>query len=105
MPGAVPLDFGWLVAGVLLLGLAYLIRGRGWTFLVAGYDESSAISERVVATTVGNLALRVGMLSVLAGLLAPRLNTRYLGAVIAGLIVLDTALLLYRLNAGSDDPT
>jgi hypothetical protein len=104
MPGAVPLDLGWLVAGALLLALAYLIRGRGWTFLVAGHDEGSAISERVIATSVGNLALRVGVLSVLAGLFAPRLETRYLGPVIAGLIVLDTALVLYRLNAGDRAP-
>lgn len=38
----------WLSAGSLLLILGVLIRFRGWTFLLAGYDGSSSIPDDVV---------------------------------------------------------
>jgi hypothetical protein len=100
MVGGVPVDLGWVVAGLLLLTLGYLIRGRGWSFLVAGYDDAAAIPEDVVTSAVGNLALRVGILSLVVGVIAPRQETRYLGLLVGALIVLDTLLVIYRLNTG-----
>jgi hypothetical protein len=44
----------WLVAGGLLTVLGGLIRFRGWTFLLAGYDETSRIPDDVVQQVAGN---------------------------------------------------
>ncbi|WP_311172291.1 hypothetical protein [Halobellus ordinarius] len=49
----------WLVAGGLLTVLGVLIRFRGWTFLLAGYDETSRVPDDVVQQTGGNTVLRV----------------------------------------------
>jgi hypothetical protein len=100
MPGSFPIDLGWLAAGALLLGLGYLIRGRGWAFLVAGSDDTAAIPEHVATKAVGNLALRVGVLSLIVGVIAPRQDTGYLGPAVGVLILVDTILVIYRLNTG-----
>lgn len=38
-----------------------LIRYRGWTCLLAGYDETSRVPDNVVQQVAGNTVLRVGI--------------------------------------------
>ncbi|WP_240728566.1 class I SAM-dependent methyltransferase [Halobellus limi] len=51
----------WLVAGGHLTVLGALIRFRGWTFLLAGYDETSRVPDDVAQQVAGNTVLRVGI--------------------------------------------
>jgi len=44
----------WLGVGVLLLTAGALIKSRGWTFLLAGYDAMSPVPGEVVADVAGN---------------------------------------------------
>lgn len=89
-----------LAGGTLVLALGYLVKFRGWTFLVAGYSEStSPVPDDVVADMVGSTLLRVGVATLaLGGLFAAADPPAYLGAVFAVAIVLAVARLLYRLN-------
>jgi len=46
-----------------------LIKYRGWTFLVAGYDTTSPVSQEVVGDIVGTTVLRVGIATTALGAL------------------------------------
>lgn len=87
----------WIGLGLLVLGS--LIRFGQWTFLIAGYDESTAVSEPVLARLVGSFVLRVGVVTVLFGYVA--MQTRpasWLGLTVAALVVVATGRLIYRLH-------
>jgi hypothetical protein len=50
--------------------LGALIRFRGWTFLLTGYDEPSGASDDVVQRVAGSIVLRVGIAVLAFGLLS-----------------------------------
>lgn len=56
-----------LLAGLGILILGYLIKYREWMFLIAGYDASTEVPKLVAASIVGNLAIRVGIATMLFG--------------------------------------
>ena len=86
-----PLDalaLEWLASGLFVTILGVLIKFAGWTWLLAGYSEStSPVPDDVVQDIAGNTILRVGiavlLISVLASIieLPPYFNTG-IGAVI-----------------------
>ena len=51
----------WVVVGGLVTVAGALIKFRGWTFLLAGYDESVPVSDDTVQNVAGNTAIRVGI--------------------------------------------
>lgn len=89
----------WLAVGALLFALGALIKVAGWTFLIAGYDESSPIPEEVAADMVGNTVIRVGVALLAVGA-AASLTTLpgYVSPLVGVAVALDLARLLYRLN-------
>ena len=89
----------WLGVGVLLVILGGLIRFRGWTFLIAGYDETSPVPEDAAANIVGNAVLRIGLSAVALGVLIALTEIpSYLPAVFGIVIVLAVGRSLYRLR-------
>jgi len=94
----------FLGAGAFLLVLGYLIRFREWTFLLAGYDETSPVPSEVAASVAGNTVLRLGLAAVVVGgAFAVADPPAYLSGVFAALVVLEIGRLLYRLNTYSPD--
>jgi hypothetical protein len=99
-PGAVE----WLASGAVLVALGALIRFGGWTFLIAGYDESSPVPKHVAASLVGNTVLRLGAAVFAFGVLAAVTTLpEYAGAVLGVAIVLAVVRMLYRLNTYTPD--
>ncbi|SEO24444.1 hypothetical protein SAMN05216388_101012 [Halorientalis persicus] len=88
----------------LLLVLGYLIRFREWTFLLAGYDETSPVPSAVAANVAGNTVLRIGVAAlVVGGAYAVTNPPASLSGLFAAVVVLDVARLIYRLNTYSPD--
>lgn len=50
----------WLGVGSLLAIAGALIKFRQWTFLLAGYDNTSPVPDDVVAEIAGNTVPRIG---------------------------------------------
>ncbi|WP_121822618.1 hypothetical protein [Halostella salina] len=89
----------WLVAGAFVTALGALIRFRNWTFLVAGYDDSTDVPENVVANMVGNMVLRVGIGVSVFGVVASYVDLpTYLALVVEVVIVAEVVRTIYRLN-------
>ena len=103
MLGLGPRALEWLAAGALVTLLGTLVKFAGWTWLLAGYDESSAaIPDDVVRDVAGNTLLRVGVALLVVGVVATVTTPpSYLGPVLAVGIVLAIARLVYRLNTWS----
>ncbi|RXK51333.1 hypothetical protein [Halorientalis pallida] len=96
----------YFAAAALLLVFGYLIRFREWTFLLAGYDETSPVPAHVAASVAGNTVLRIGVAAlVVGGAYAVADPPAYLSGVFAAVVFLDVARLLYRLNTYSPDGT
>ena len=95
-----PRAFEWLAAGAFVTLLGALVKFAGWTWLVAGYSEStSPVPDDVVREMAGNAVLRVGIAVVVSGSLSAVTDPpRYLGPVVAIAIALEVGRLLYRLN-------
>ncbi|WP_284010890.1 DUF3784 domain-containing protein [Haloarcula pelagica] len=90
----------WIAVGALVTVAGALIKFRGWTFLLAGYDESVPVSEDTVQNVAGNTVLRVGIAVFAFGVLRAALTLpSYLGALIGAAIVLEVARMVYRVNA------
>jgi hypothetical protein len=97
----------WLASGAFVVFLGGLVKFAGWTWLLAGYSESTpAVPDGVVRDVAGNTILRVGVAVLSVGVLAAVTDPPpYLGVVVGGVILLDVGRLLYRLNAGSPSRT
>ena len=90
----------WLVGGGLVVALGALIRFAGWTWLVAGYHEStSPLPGDVVRVLAGNTILRIGFAGVLFGIVGIVTDPPpYLALGIGAVILVDVLRLVYRLN-------
>jgi hypothetical protein len=94
----------WLAVGGLLTFAGALIRFRGWTFLLAGYDGTASVPDSVVQHVAGNTVLRIGIAVVVVGVGASVTNPpSYLGVLVEVAIVLEVLRLLYRLHTWSPD--
>lgn len=89
----------WLAVGALLVGVGSLIKYFGWTFLLAGYDETSPVPDDVIADMAGNTVLRIGLASIAFGVIASVADVpSYLPFVFEGAILVAVLRLLYRLH-------
>jgi hypothetical protein len=96
----------WLVAGGLLTVLGALIRFRGWTFLLVGYDETSRVPDDVAQQVAGNTVLRVGIAVFAFGLFTTVTNPpAFLGSILGSVILVAVLRLLYRLNTWAPHST
>lgn len=93
----------WLGSGIFIALLGALIKFTGWTWLLAGYSEStSSVPDDVVQEMAGNTILRIGIALIVFGLLATVTDlVPYLDLVVAAAILLAVARLFYRLNTWS----
>jgi hypothetical protein len=93
------LAFEWLAAGGLVAIAGALVKFRGWTFLLAGYDTTSPVPDDVVQDMAGNTVLRIGIAVFTFGLLASVTGVpSYLNPLVEAAIVLDVLRMIYRLN-------
>lgn len=91
-----------LAVGYLLTIAGALIRFRGWTFLLAGHDESSPVPDEVVQNVAGNTVLRIGLAVFTVGILASTMSPpSYVGILVGAVIVLDVLRMVYRVNTRS----
>jgi hypothetical protein len=96
----------WLAAGIAVTIAGSLIKFAGWTFLVAGYDESSPVPDDVIADMAGNTVFRIGLaVTVFAVIASVTDMPSYLPLVIEGAILLAVLRLLYRLHTYSPNDT
>ena len=103
--GSMPIE--WLASGAFVMLLGGLIKFAGWTWLLAGYSEStSSVSDDVVQDIAGNTILRVGIAVFAVGVLATVTDLpAYLEPVVGVIIVLDVGRMIYRLNTWSPAQT
>lgn len=96
----------WLAVGGLLVVAGGLIKFFGWTFLLAGYDETSSIPDDVLAKMAGNTVLRIGLAAIVFGIIASIADLpSYLTLVFEGAILVVVLRLLYRLHTYSPNNT
>ena len=107
MLGLGPRALQWLGAGALVTLSGVLIKYVGWTWLLAGYSEStSPVPDEVVRDIAGNTVLRIGIALLGVGALAAVTDLpSSLGLVVAAAVVLAVARLIYRLNTWSPQDT
>jgi hypothetical protein len=95
--GAIAIE--WFAVGALLVVLGGLIKYAGWTFLLAGYDQTSAVPDEFVANVAGNTILRVGLATVAVGAIVTVADPPSFVLILFTVIVfLAVARLVYRLN-------
>lgn len=89
----------WLAVGAVLAVAGSLIKFLGWTFLLAGYDETSPVPDGVIADMAGNTVLRVGLAAIAFGMIFTVADPpSYLPLVVEGVILIAVVRLLYRLH-------
>ncbi|WP_066417769.1 DUF3784 domain-containing protein [Halorubrum aethiopicum] len=89
----------WIAVGCLVAVAGWLIRFRGWTFLLAGYDGTSSVPDEVVAETAGNTVLRIGLAGIAIGVVVALVDPpAFLPAVYAAAVVFAVARLIYRFH-------
>lgn len=103
MLGLGPRALQWLGAGAVVTLLGALIKFVGWTWLLAGYSEStSPVPDDVVRDIAGNTVLRIGIALLGVGALTAVTNPpSSLDLVVAAVVVVAVARLVYRLNTWS----
>jgi hypothetical protein len=102
MLGAFTPAVEWLGAGALLVSLGYLVRFRGWTFLVAGYDDTASVPEDVAASVVGNAVLRLGVAALVLGVAyAVADPPAYVPLLFGAVAVFAVVRLVYRLRTNA----
>jgi len=100
--GLSPGGLEWLAVGGLLTVAGALIRFRGWTFLLAGYDGTAPVPDDVVREVAGNTVLRVGIPVLAVGVLAAVTTPpSYLGPLVGAAVVLDVLRMIYRVRTWS----
>ncbi|RLM63377.1 hypothetical protein [Halorubrum sp. Atlit-26R] len=102
-----PLAVEWLAAGGVVVVLGVLVKFVGWTWLLAGYNEStSPIPDDAVRDMAGNTLLRVGIAVIaLGGLASVTEVPSYLDLVLQAVILVAVLRLLYRLNTWTPQTT
>jgi hypothetical protein len=95
-----------VLSGLIVTLFGYLIRYRGWTFLVAGYDRStSSVPDEAVAKIAGSTALRIGIATlVLTSLNIVYETPGYVYILFVIVVLLAVGRLLYRLNTYQESP-
>jgi len=87
----------FVLLGGVLIGVGYLIRVRGMTHLIAGYDARRVRDERGLARWSGGCALVMGAASVVSGLgmlLWPEASGGFVGFFTVVVLALTVAVIL-----------
>lgn len=93
LPGAV-------FVGFALLALGLPIKFGQWTFLIAGYDESAAVPNSVIADLVGNFLLQVALVTLGFGYyLTQNSPDSWVALLFVVLVALGIWRLMYRLHS------
>ena len=102
-----PLAVEWLAAGGVVVVLGVFVKFVGWTWLLAGYNEStSPIPDDAVRDMAGNTLLRVGIAVIAFGVLVSVTEVpSYLDLVLQAVILVAVLRLLYRLNTWTPQTT
>ena len=104
MFGLPPGSIEWLAVGAVLTVLGALIKFGGWTFLIAGYDDSTSVPEDVAANMVGNTVVRLGVAILAVGAIGAVSSVpSFAGPLLAVVIAIAVVRLLYRLNTYDPD--
>ncbi|QLH80366.1 DUF3784 domain-containing protein [Halosimplex pelagicum] len=99
MTPALPSGAVSVALGGALVVVGYLIAARGWTFLIAGFDRTSAADPDAVGDVVGNAVIRVGLaVAVVGGATGAGYVPDEANFALAAAILLVVARLLYRVN-------
>jgi hypothetical protein len=86
-----------IVVGIIVLILGYLVKFRGWTFLLAGYDPTRITDEDALADLAGGTLLRIGLVIIsFGGLAAVGLTSPLIESLVAVAILIAVARLIYR---------
>ncbi|WP_115862816.1 hypothetical protein [Halorussus litoreus] len=94
----------WFAVGALLVALGALIKFRQWTFLLAGYDQTSPVPDDFVADVAGNTILRIGLAAVGLGVAFTLADPpSYLATVFEVAVLLAVGRLIYRLHTYAPD--
>jgi len=90
----------WIASGALVTALGALIKFAGWTWLLAGYSEStSTVPDDVVRDIAGSTILRVGIAVLLIGVIGSVVELpSYVAMAVLAVILLAVLRLLYQLN-------
>jgi hypothetical protein len=97
------LALGWLGSGLLVASFGALIKFAGWTWLLAGYSEStSKVPDNVVRDIAGNTLLRLGIAVFIFGVITSVIDLPgYVLILVTGIILVAVGRLIYRLNTWS----
>jgi hypothetical protein len=89
----------WLAAGAVVAVLGGLVKFVGWTWLLAGYSEStSPVPDDAVRDIAGNTLLRVGIAVTSIGVLASVIDLpSYFGLLVEATILVGVLRMLYQL--------
>lgn len=89
-----------VLIGIGILVAGYLIKFRGWTFLLAGYDPNAVTDEEALADLAGETILHIG-LAVIAfgGAVAAELTRPVVEGIFAVAILIAAGRLIYRARA------
>lgn len=102
--GTIAID--WLAVGTVVAVAGGLVKYIGWTFLLAGYDETSPVPDDVVADIAGNTILRIGLATIAFGVIVSVADVpSYLPLVFEGAILVAVMRLLYRLHTYTPNST
>jgi uncharacterized membrane protein YfcA len=89
---------GAVYIGALCLVLGVCMAVFKWTFLIAGYDDSS-IPDRMAGRMVGAFLILVGLVTAGYGVALTQYRPpEWIGLVIAVAVIAGTGQLIYRLN-------
>jgi hypothetical protein len=96
---ALPTGAESLAIGGALVVVGYLIAFRGWTFLIAGFDRTSAADPDAVGDVVGKGVIRIGIaVAVVGGATATGYVPDEANLILTAAILLVVARMLYRVN-------
>jgi len=102
-----PVAVEWLAAGAIVAMLGGLVKFVGWTWLLAGYSEStSPVPDDVVRDIAGNTLLRVGIAVTVVGVFASVIELpSYFGLLVEATILVAVMRMLYQLYSWTPPQT
>ena len=80
-------SIGFVLVNLALLAMGFLIRNKGMTWLIAGYDASRVRDEKGLAGWVGSGLMVIGASGFLAGALIPLLPDYFFFVLVIAFVV------------------
>jgi len=90
---------GAVYIGSLCVVLGFCMAVFNWTFLIAGYDDSTEIPATVAGRMVGGFMMLIGTVTASYGVILTRYGPPdWIGLLLALFVLAVTGQLIYRLN-------